>query len=57
MASMALLVPYNVKKLQATRKGFGLINSVKIFVRSVRSDIRKDIAPVEISQGSPATFY
>jgi hypothetical protein len=46
-----------LKKLQATRNVFGLINKVKVFFRSVRSDIWKDISPVEISQCSPATFY
>jgi len=49
MACMKSLVPYNVKKLQATCNIFGLINDVKVFSRSVRSSIRKDIAPAEIS--------
>jgi len=57
MACMKSLVPYNVKKFQATCNVFGLISNVKVFFRSVRSDIRKDIAPVEISQVLPATFY
>ena len=57
MDCMKSLVPYNVKKLQATCIVFGLMNNVKVFFRSVRSDSRKDIAPVEISQVSPVTFY